>query len=296
MLLCVCVSAVGCNSKRQQRQSIDALHKELRWQEDQIYQLQDAIEQYQEALENCRAGQRSSHTPNTPTPRRDPIEDNGNDIVPELPRVELGEPDENGGGLPPIDGVPAPGEPMDHDAPPRINPTESEPKPVDMSSADVKEIRVHRILTGGLDRDGRPGDEGVQVVIEPLDVEGKVVPTSGDIAIALMDHTLPEGNQRLAFWTIEAKDAEKQLRRGGISDGLQFELMWGSDRYPVHRDLDLYVRYTTSDGRHLDARRKVRIRLPEDVAHWKKLERLPDVGRRQPKSIRPVTGIEAIAP
>ncbi|MCG8586340.1 MAG: hypothetical protein MI757_16655 [Pirellulales bacterium] len=289
VLLCAAIVSLGCTSKRQQRQSIDALHKELRWQEDQIYQLQDAIEQYQEALANCRAGAKttSDSTPSTPTqaPER-----SDNDLpmgVPGLPRVELGEPDDDGG-LPPIEGVPS----LD-DAPSSDSSSSDRSTPAESSSFDVREVRLHTVLTGGIDRDGLPGDEGIQVVIEPLDADGKVVAATGEIAIALMDHTLPAGKQRLAFWTFDADKAASESRSGGLSKGLSFDLLWGSNRYPAHRELDVYVRYTTSDGRQLDTRGKVRVRLPEDVADWKKTERFPTADHKTPATIRPVSSFDA---
>lgn len=260
--VCLLIAAVcGCETKRYQRESIDALKRELRWQEDQIYQLQDAIVQYQMALEHCHtkggAGSRSSDDGD----RRDPDRDGNGGRVdadlgePSLPEVELGPPDDSGGGLPPLDSA--------------------VPKAADddMSSSDVVDVRLHALLTGGLDRDGVPGDEGIQVVLEPLDANGQVLPAPAEVAVALMDHTLPPGEQRLAYWAFPADEAGEHRRSGGISRGLQFDLLWGKERYPANRELDVYARYTTSDGRALTAQHKVRVRLPEDVAHWKKSDR-----------------------
>lgn len=290
--LCAIIALAGCTTKRQQGQSIDALHKELRWQEDQIYQLQDAIEQYQEALAHCRAGGKpTSSTPSAPSSTPTRTDDDLPSGIPELPRVELGDPDDESS-LPPIQGVPSIEDTTPDDVPPRSD----EPTPADTTSTQVHAVRLQTLLTGGIDRDGLAGDEGIQVVVEPLDTNGKVVATAGQIAIALMDHTLPGGEQRLAFWTYDAQEASKTARRGGLSDGLSFDLMWGSDRYPTHRELDVYVRFTTSDGRHLDTRGKVRVRLPEDVADWKKTERLPSADERTPNTIRPVSGFEAVPP
>ena len=290
--VCIAIATTGCGTKRQQSQSIDALHKELRWQEDQIYQLQDAIEEYQQALANCRAGGRSSsNSPSrfSPTPARP--SDNVPSGVPQLPEVELGEPDD-AGSLPPIESTP-----LLEDTPPSNFPSRNDaPKPIDMGSAEVREIRLHAVLTGGIDRDGLPGDEGIQVAIEPLDDRGRVVAASGAIAIALMDHTLPAGNQRLAFWTFDARRAAEKAQQGGLSDGLLFDLMWDGQRYPAHRELSVYVRYTTSDGRQLNTHSKIRVRLPEDVAAWKKPERLPATDVRRPSTIRPVSGFEAVQP
>jgi hypothetical protein len=290
--LCACalVATTGCFTKQRQRQSIDALQKEMRWQEDQIYQLQDAIEQYQDALAHCRAGGKpdtNSSRSTSPTPDR--TSDDIPSGVPELPRVELGEPD-NESGLPPIQGVPS----FDNTTPKSDSPTDDRLKPLDTSSSQVREIRLHTVLTGGIDRDGLPGDEGIQVMIEPLNAQGNVVSVSGAVAIAMMDHTLPAGDQRLAFWTFDAEKSADKIQRGGLSDGLLFDLMWGGQRYPSHRVLDVYVRYTTSDGRHLDTRGKVRVRLPEDVAAWKQPDRQNTRREQTPSTIRPVAGFEAL--
>ena len=55
---------------------------------------------------------------------------------------------------------------------------------------------INKRLTGGLDRDGHNGDEGVLVVFEPRDAQDRLVNAVGDVSIVVMDPALEGAAQR----------------------------------------------------------------------------------------------------
>ena len=48
------------------------------------------------------------------------------------------------------------------------------------------------MMTGGVNADGLEGDEGIFMVVEPRDEQGKLVPAVGPVSIVAVDPALPE--------------------------------------------------------------------------------------------------------
>ena len=64
----------------------------------------------------------------------------------------------------------------------------------------VEAIELNRYLTGGLDRDGIPGDELLSVLIVPTDSQGNLVKAPGSVSLAVFDLSKPESQQRIGRW------------------------------------------------------------------------------------------------
>ena len=128
----------------------------------------------------------------------------------------------------------------------------------------VKRITLNRRLTGGHDVDGRPGDEGVMVVVEPLDEAGELVEVSGDVSVVVLDPAQKGEASRVARWDFTAAEAAMHLQRTPMGDGLHFTMPWPHSP-PVNRALNLYVQYTTSDGRRLQAEKQIEIDPPGEI-------------------------------
>lgn len=127
-------------------------------------------------------------------------------------------------------------------------------------SETVKEITISKVMTGGVNADGQEGDEGVFVVVEPRDADGRLVSAVAPISIIAIDPALPEEKARLAQWNFSEKEVASQFRRSGSAEGFHLEVRW-PDRGPHHEQLKLFVRYTTADERRLYAEVPVQIAL-----------------------------------
>jgi hypothetical protein len=133
----------------------------------------------------------------------------------------------------------------------------------------VKTITLNR-RSGGWNSDGKPGDEGIAVVIEPRNARGEVVAVPGAIRIVIIDAAIPDESGR-SMWDFAPADAAAMVRptATGGSGGLHFELPW-MESPPAHSQLKLFVRYTTDDGRKLEVNKDIFIDLGRGAASaWK---------------------------
>jgi hypothetical protein len=137
-------------------------------------------------------------------------------------------------------------------------PPQAGPPPADQN---IAAITLHR-RTGGWNADGKPGDEGITVVVEPRNARGQLIPTSGAVSIALIDPEIPGDGGRYARLDFTAEDAQALQRSSNVSGGgeMQIEVPW-PDAPPAHAKLRVFVRFTTADGRKLQADREVTVDL-----------------------------------
>lgn len=122
----------------------------------------------------------------------------------------------------------------------------------------LKEIALAARGTGGLNSDNLPGDDGIQVLIEPRDGQGDVVKSPGSLSFELFDLAGAESQRRVGYWEFSLQDTAARWQSGWLSQGYRFELPWQAG-YPRHADLTLHVRLTTPDGRQFDATRQIRV-------------------------------------
>ena len=74
--------------------------------------------------------------------------------------------------------------------------------------------------TGGLDEDGRPGDEALQVLVEPRDADGHTLKVPGTLVIRTLEIT-PEGIKKpLSAWEISGDPFAPQLAQWVVQHGL----------------------------------------------------------------------------
>ncbi len=96
------------------------------------------------------------------------------------------------------------------------------------------------------------------VVVEPRDFGGNIVNVPGDISVALLDPALAGDEARLARWDFVAAETQGMIRTGS-QPGIHLRLPWNSA--PPHDRLKVFVRYTTRDGRKLQAERLISVAL-----------------------------------
>jgi len=124
-------------------------------------------------------------------------------------------------------------------------------------------IRINRLLTGGLDRDQTPGDEAINVVVEPIDEDGEVLKVPGSLELRLFELTRPRDDQTIGSWRFDENTARKQWHSGLVGKGFQFRLPWQT--IPNSDQLLLHARLTTTDGRQFDTTSPVRISLSNSL-------------------------------
>lgn len=121
------------------------------------------------------------------------------------------------------------------------------------TEARVTHIVLNPRLTGGLDFNGAPGDDGLNVVIEPRNQDDVFVPLAGKVSLVLLDPRLEGEVARVARWDLPPDEVQRRIKTDEeTAPGIHLKLPWNA-LPPSHEDLLLFVRYETLDGRQVEA-------------------------------------------
>ena len=286
-----CATLTGCRNDPYINSHIDVLNAELLTLESQIYELEF---DYERALAELKDAQDEiERLGGDPRPRasvssQTDDEEEPLDLSPPTrtegeqydPIIEM--PDEEEGTLPvPRNTLPPPGD--DTRPPPGGNgfrsPTDDVPAdslgdhlmtepvsaPAHLQPADpqVTHVQIDPLRTGGSNFDDDVGDDGITLVLEPRNEAGEFVPLAGPLSIVVLDYGLRREGEaaRLGRWELDAQQVERSMINNDLERGVHLRLAW-SDRKPTGSKLMVAVRYTTSDGRELEAQRDIFITLP----------------------------------
>lgn len=276
-----CLALAGCKSDLNQQ----LLERELRYQEDQIYQLQDELQDKCVRLDSL-AGENSSlrrqlgvsDDDSVTRPRGRPRPASAPVAVP--PALQIPEairaPAPGGGGLAPpaLDNIPPlPVKPSSSSsspeptplslpepaeavavpvAPPAGPPPATVPVAYDQPLADGRPVRlvINAAATACFDDNGDGSSDGIAVTFEPRDADEKLVPAEGSVSIALYDVAAAEAP--IATWTIPSGQAATHFRRTTRLRGMHFPLRWNGVP-PTGDHVRVVVSVSSPDGTSLEA-------------------------------------------
>ncbi|MCC7422982.1 MAG: hypothetical protein IT428_22125 [Planctomycetaceae bacterium] len=137
----------------------------------------------------------------------------------------------------------------------------------------VEGIRINKLLTGGLNRDGQPGHDHLSTVIVPVDAQGELVKVPGALRIELIDLTGDGAERQVGVWEFSAEEAEQFWKKGFVGSGYSLTLPW--QQTPQSEKLTLHARLTTTDGRQFDTSHEVAISLAGEATFARKDRRRP---------------------
>jgi hypothetical protein len=127
----------------------------------------------------------------------------------------------------------------------------------------IKEVVLGR-LTGGYDEDGLPGDEALQVVLEPRDPDGHAIKVPGSLHIEVHQISREGLKIPLSTWDIPPDQLRRSWRSGLFSTGYQLVLPWKV--WPSTPKLRVTARFTLADNRVFEADKDITVRLaPEGM-------------------------------
>ncbi len=242
LLIANCLLAVGCHGGVQ----TDVMQRELRLHEDRIYELEDYVDQYQALLDSCRRENRALKRELGMAPSGQDADDYGLG-EPRLiePRLEFDDRDGNE-----LDGA----QRAPRDLAARLAGLANSPELLPRQGR-LHQIHLNKLLSGGLDADGQPGDEGVLAVLEPRSAEGKLVREPGQVSLMIRDATRKGPRAQLARWDFESDELCGYWRKSPLAEGYVFELPWPAN-VPQGGQLQLWARLITDSGQkyltHLD--------------------------------------------
>ncbi len=128
--------------------------------------------------------------------------------------------------------------------------------------AGVRSIVLGR-QTGGIDDDGLPGDEALQVVLEPRDADNHTIKAAGVVHVHALEVT-PEGLKKtLSNWQVDAETLRKAWRTGLLSTGYFLNLPWKN--WPTSTKVRVVVQFVGQDERMFEADRDVVVRLAPEA-------------------------------
>ncbi len=127
-----------------------------------------------------------------------------------------------------------------------------------ISTFGVKRIVLGR-ATGGVDQDNIPGEELLQVIVEPRDSEEHAFKAPGILQIYVLE-TTPQGIKTpLSMWEIPPDKLQTSWKAGLLSTGYTLTMPWKI--VPIYENVRIVVRFVTPDGRAFEADRDVKVRL-----------------------------------
>jgi hypothetical protein len=126
----------------------------------------------------------------------------------------------------------------------------------------LKQIAIGR-GTGGVDNDNCPGDEALQVVVEPKDCDGHTIKAPGALHIEALAIS-PEGLKTpFSTWDVPPDQVRRSWRSGLFSTGYSLVLPW--KEWPANEKVRVVARFSVSDGRLFEAEKDVTVHLtPEN--------------------------------
>ncbi len=134
--------------------------------------------------------------------------------------------------------------------------------PMEQSQAlhRASKLTLHSLMTGGWDSDPAPGDEGLTVLLSPVDEHGDLVKLGGDIELELLDLSQSGERQQLGSWSIPRDEVADLWHKGLLGSGFLVRVPWQS--IPQSERLTVVARLKTVDGRKFDATHQVVVTPP----------------------------------
>jgi len=298
------LAATGCRSDP----NVAIVERELRLQEDKIYQLQDCIDEQRSIIESCRRENSTLHkrlqdrndlgsagfgetSPLIKPPRPDaslappadltkPLPESPKNLDPDQlapPSIQLPDMPGPSGTLPEslkippgIEGLSKPisGEKKNAES---ASPTNKTPTTF-ATGHRIEKIVLKRLLTGGYNSNLLPGDEGISAVIQLQDTNGNIVSGAAPISVVVLDPAMDGEGARIARWDFTANEVNKMYRKTPLAEGFHLEMMWPGNP-PKNSNLHLFVRYTTPDGRKLETNRSIKVALiAQKKSNWQSID------------------------
>ncbi len=118
--------------------------------------------------------------------------------------------------------------------------------------------------TGGLDEDGRPGDEGLMVVLVPKDDDGTPVKVPGGVQISAFEISHEGLKSPIGRWRITPEQLKKTWKSSLLSSGYFVPLQW--DKPPGTDRIRIAIRFETGEGKAFEADKDVNVKPLRGVA------------------------------
>ncbi len=126
----------------------------------------------------------------------------------------------------------------------------------------VKRIRIGA-GTGGVDADGKPGDDAVKIVLEPIDQHGSIIKVAGSAKVQIFDLAAPEAKNLLFERTHDPNTVTKHWTSGFM--GGYFAFTCPLPAPPEQAKLTARVEFTEYlTGKTFTTQKVIKVALPPE--------------------------------
>lgn len=132
----------------------------------------------------------------------------------------------------------------------------SAPSSPEVIDEKVSQIYLHPQYTGSANLDSSPGDDGINVLIQPQNQAGQFVPQAGQLTIVALDPTRQGDAARLARWEFDADAIRTMLSTQGSRPGIFLQLPWPGQA-PSGKQVQLFVRYRQGNATPVQSRHEL---------------------------------------
>jgi hypothetical protein len=119
--------------------------------------------------------------------------------------------------------------------------------------------------TGGYDNDNLPGDEMLQVVIEPRDASDHTIKTPGTVQIMALEITFQGLKVPIGEWSFGPDELRQSWKQALLGTGYTLRLPW--QKLPQSENIRVAARLILPDQRVYEADRDVKVRLMPGRSH-----------------------------
>jgi hypothetical protein len=113
--------------------------------------------------------------------------------------------------------------------------------------------------TGGLDVDGLPGDEALQLILQPQDVDDHTIKAPGSLHVEAAEISAEGLKTFFSAWDVTPEQLRRTWHSGLLSTGYVITLPWKN--WPSSEKLRITARFTLLDGRVFEADKDITIHL-----------------------------------
>lgn len=125
----------------------------------------------------------------------------------------------------------------------------------------VRSVVVGRSTTP-IDDDRLPGDEGVQVVLEPRDADGKLQRAPACASVTIVEVDGQGLKSPIGTWDYSAEQMRASWKQGLLTSGFVLNCLWQAP--PKSDRVKILASFTMEDGRRFEAEKELAIKPPVD--------------------------------
>ena len=131
--------------------------------------------------------------------------------------------------------------------------------PTKPTDSRVREIDWHPTMCRAQNSDGKPGDDGLFLVLIPRNTAGQFVPSLGALTL-VVEETLADGSvARIGRYEFSEAELKDYLEPVGSAPGLHIPIRW-TEQKPAGTSVEVYAKLTMPDGSTMVNRRTIPLR------------------------------------